>query len=224
MKETSSEEAERVEYNNQIAEGIWELTEIVLDVLFKSYERIPLCLRRVASDVQRIGGEKFDESLVLAGFFILRFVAPAIAAPESFQLECVQKAALSPENKKKLVQVSKVVQAVANNQPFKESSHLDSLNKRVSEANTRLKTFFASFKNDKACVDDSIQETDEEMFWRTHKDYKTLDPQIMSSCWTLCIRNLPDLALHALDSQDEKERKTFAVLVDVLSGLPMSSK
>ena len=91
VRETSEEERERESKNAQVALSVWQSTEMLMDVLFGSFGRVPAALRSVAYDMKVITEAKFEDyHLVLAGFFILRFVAPAVAAPSSFSLDCLR--------------------------------------------------------------------------------------------------------------------------------------
>lgn len=82
-------------------------------------------------------------TFLFSGFLILRFVAPAIAAPESFGIE--QHSSLAPI-KRRLVHISKVVQAVANRTEFRPGTHLDCLNPQVMAHAEKLKVFYDNFK------------------------------------------------------------------------------
>ena len=212
VRETSSEEAARVEKNAQTAWSVWESTEMMLKVMFESFAKVPPALVHVAYDMKTMTEHKFtDYHLVLAGFFILRFVAPAVAAPEAFGLECIRGVELTAEAKKRLLQVSKVAQAVANNVQFKESSHLDVLNEKVVIANEQLRTFFDRFvqKDAVAVAPDNS--------WKGAPN-----KAVLSKFWGFCIDNLGLVARRVAGSEMPAEKKAFAALIDCLSGLPMS--
>ena len=212
-RETSSEEHTRLEKNAGVAASVWQSTEMLLDALFNSVNQVPPLLRAAAQDMHEIAVVKFaDYHLVLAGFYVLRFIAPAVAAPSAFGLDCCRKVTLTAGAKKRLLQVSKVVQAVANNQPFKESSHLAILNPNVSAANTRLRSFF-----DQLIFDNSSVEGADD--WD-----QPVDPQVMESFWHFSISALPLLARRVHASTDPATVRVFSALVDTLTGLPMSRK
>ena len=91
VRETSEEERDRIAKNSQVAMSVWQSTEMLMDVLFQSFGQVPPALRIVAFDMKVLTEPKFvDYHLVLAGFFVLRFVAPAVAAPTSFSLDCLR--------------------------------------------------------------------------------------------------------------------------------------
>ncbi len=120
---------------------------------------------------------------------------------------------LSAEMKKRLLQVSKIIQAVANNVPFKESSHLDCLNENVAAANGQLHRFFDQFvTKDNAFVvpDDS---------WK----HASHDKATMTLFWKFCIESLPVVARRVLATEAPADAFAFSRLVDCLSGLPMSN-
>jgi hypothetical protein len=115
--------------------------------------------------------------------------------------------------KKRLLQVSKIIQAVANNVAFKESSHLDCLNDNVAAANVQLQRFFDQFvTKDAAAVmpDDS---------WKRGGHDKTT----MTSFWKFCIESLPVVGRRVLASESPADSFALSRLVDCLSGLPMSN-
>ncbi len=142
----------------------------------------------------------------------MRFIAPAIAAPLSFRLDCMRGVELTAEAKKRLLQVSKVIQAVANNVLFKESSHLDVLNEHVTRANQRLRAFFDCFvQKDAAAVAPDNG-------WK-----HAPDPHVMTSFWRFCIENVAVVARRAAATEDPADARSFSALIDCLSGLPMSN-
>jgi hypothetical protein len=52
VRETSEEEREREEKNAQVAVSVWESTEMLMDVLFTSFLKVPPALRCVAYDMK----------------------------------------------------------------------------------------------------------------------------------------------------------------------------
>lgn len=213
--ETSEEEQARKEKNAQTAQAVWRSTEIVMDALLSSFDSIPAPLRRTAFDIYSAGSAKFaDYYPVLAGFFVLRFIAPAIAAPDPTSV-----GTLSADAMKRLLQVSKVVQAIANRQPFKDGTHLAVLNPVVLAAADQLRAFFDRFKVDPSPaggpaagghVGPGVSVAD-------------LDPVVMRSCWTLFLHSLPAMARKVeMLAPTAPEYEGFIQLVDCLSGLPLS--
>jgi hypothetical protein len=181
--------------------------------MYELFDKIPGSLQDVAYDMYQITLPKFtDYHLVLAGFFVLRFVAPAVAAPRSFGLECTKSVQLSTDSKKRLLQVSKVIQAIANKTVFKESSHLDVLNENLVAANAQLREFFDKMIAKREDGKDSFEELKTPL----------TDESTMKSFWSFCIEYLPSLAKRASVSEYPAEKIVFGELIDCLSGLPMS--
>merc|ERR1711991_220290 len=107
---------------------------------------------------------------------------------------------------------SKVVQAVANNHLFKEGSHGAVLNPQLEEANRKLRVFFDQL------VEEPAEKKEES--WTASSP----DAEVLSSLWLFCIEVLPVLSRRvAVSDGVVAEAQLFAQLIDVLSGLPMSS-
>jgi len=99
-------------------ENLSNLAQKYLDAIVASLNNIPLNMRKFFNVLRQLVKQCFPESELRAigAFFFLRFVCPAIVAPQGFKV--VEDIVEDPEARRALTLVAKVLQNLAN-----ESSH-----------------------------------------------------------------------------------------------------
>lgn len=122
-----------------------ELTQRFLDTILDSYIYVPpeflrLCKCIYANSAVKFASEDFEQ-LVVAGFMFLRFICPAIAAPESFKLTPIE----TPEARRTLLLVGKILQNAANGAEFKEA-YLQDMNRFLTKNATKISNFFQKLR------------------------------------------------------------------------------
>jgi len=109
--------------------------------ILNSNDVIPFEVREIANTLQTAVLKRFPNSKYTAvgGFFFLRFVCPAVLAPETFDviLSDEHSAAL----RRPLVLVAKILQQIANDQKFNEP-HMEPLNELISKWTFKVHQFF----------------------------------------------------------------------------------
>lgn len=110
--------------------------------ILNSNDSIPFEIREIANTLQVAVLKRFPNSKysAIGGFFFLRFVCPAVLAPElcdvTFSTE-ERKSAL----RRPLVLVAKVLQQIANDQKFNEP-YMEPLNELISKWTVKVHQFF----------------------------------------------------------------------------------
>lgn len=91
--------------------------KVLLDSIFKKVDDCPYTLRRVFQVVQEETVKRFPDMRhkVVGGFFFLRFVCPAVVAPEGFGLSDIVP---DPKARRSLILVSKILQNLSNQVEF----------------------------------------------------------------------------------------------------------
>jgi len=122
-----------------------ELTQRFLDQILDSYSWVPpeflrLCKCIYSHSAVKFANEDFEQ-LVVSGFMFLRFICPAIAAPESYKLSPIE----NPEARRTLLLVGKILQNLANGVEFKEP-YLQDMNAFLSRNAQRVHNFFQKLR------------------------------------------------------------------------------
>lgn len=122
-----------------------KLSQRFLDVILSSYIWVPPEFLRLIKCIYNHSAAKFvDENcaqLVVAGFMFLRFLGPAIAAPESFRLTAIE----TPEARRTLLLVGKILQNLANGAEFKEP-YLQDMNAFLTKNANKVANFFQKLR------------------------------------------------------------------------------
>jgi len=92
-----------------------------MESILNSTQHCPLPIRNIAQYLQDAIVNKFPESKysVIGGFYFLRFLCPAIISPDGFNI-VPHDFEISPEVRRVLILVSKVIQTIANEREFNE--------------------------------------------------------------------------------------------------------
>ncbi|KAJ5072726.1 fibronectin type iii domain-containing 3ba-related [Anaeramoeba ignava] len=112
---------------NSVDVNRWRLllsAQKVLYRLSKSLDFVPIEFREISRLLQKNVNEKFPQSknISVGSFFFLRFVCPAITAPESYGLV---RRKPSDTARRHLILVAKILQNVANGTNFREAGFED---------------------------------------------------------------------------------------------------
>jgi len=123
-KTTAEEAAQNEEVQKIIAPRIQKLAQIVnqfLDAIIASMDQIPYGIRWICKQIQHLCKQKFPQATraqscsLIGGFFLLRFINPAIVTPQAFMLV---ESKLSANTRRNLTLLAKVLQNLANNIQF----------------------------------------------------------------------------------------------------------
>ncbi|KAJ6238162.1 ras gtpase-activating protein [Anaeramoeba flamelloides] len=112
----------KLKENECLIENQKLLTHYVFEIfnqILNSILQVPLPIRNIIYHLARITNKKFPDSkyLIIAGFFFLRFLTPAVVVPESINPKFVN---ISTNSRRALILISKVIQTIANRGNFKE--------------------------------------------------------------------------------------------------------
>ena len=112
----------------------------ILDQFSLSTEDIPSEIIQTCGLIQESTEEKFPHSNYrgLAAMLFLRFLCPIIVSPESNN---ITKATITPEVRRRLILVTKTIQAVVNGADSNES-YMDTVNEYVLEKQQQLNHFY----------------------------------------------------------------------------------
>jgi len=121
-----------------------------LTSFIKSIDKIPYGMRYVAMTLKDALKKKFpnakeDDILKVVGNLIYyRYMNPAIVAPDAFDIvDVTVDKGLTPDQRRNLGSIAKVLQYAASNKMFdRENSHLSSLNSYITESFAKFKKFF----------------------------------------------------------------------------------
>lgn len=109
--------------------------------VLNSNDTIPFEIREIANTLQTAVLKRFPNSKysAIGGFFFLRFVCPAVLAPELFDMSLPEER--SADLRRPLVLVAKILQQIANDQKFNEP-HMEPLNDLISKWTVKVHQFF----------------------------------------------------------------------------------
>jgi hypothetical protein len=119
------------------------LTQKFFDSIVTSATSVPPEFMRLCNRICNRAAERFPDSedLAVAGFIFLRFLCPAISSPEGFKLYPVA----TPEARRTLLLVGKILQNLANGVSFKED-YLAEMNRFLSKNELAMHEFFVKVR------------------------------------------------------------------------------
>ncbi|EFA81607.1 Ras GTPase activation domain-containing protein [Heterostelium album PN500] len=124
-------------------ERLITITQQLLDKILDSSTFCPVSIRNILRHTQERVEKKFPEmkTTVIGGFMFLRYICPAIVAPEVFGL--IQDIPTT-DSRRGLVLVSKLLQNLANEMPFGgiKEEYMTYLNRFIAENSSRIHVFF----------------------------------------------------------------------------------
>eukprot|EP01087_Luapelamoeba_hula_P001442 TRINITY_DN1115_c0_g1_i1.p1 TRINITY_DN1115_c0_g1~~TRINITY_DN1115_c0_g1_i1.p1 ORF type:complete len:2561 (-),score=353.59 TRINITY_DN1115_c0_g1_i1:117-7799(-) len=123
-------------------ENVTRVSGDFLRAIVMSTENCPLPFREICNFLKTQVGKRFPgaEHSAIGGFFMLRFLCPAIVAPDGFAL--VPPVALSPELRRGLVLTTKVLQNLANKVMFNKEPHMEEMNVFLKENMNAIEALF----------------------------------------------------------------------------------
>ncbi|KAK5581213.1 hypothetical protein RB653_001243 [Dictyostelium firmibasis] len=143
-------------------EKLITITQKLLDKILDSVDQCPLPIRQILNHTQEKVEKRFKsmKTTVVGGFIFLRFICPAIVAPEAFGLIPREEEPTS-ETRRGLVLVSKLLQNLANEMPFGsgiKEEYMSYLNDFITNNSSRIHVFFDSLAQDPTQHQQQIQQ------------------------------------------------------------------
>mmetsp|Transcript_6380 Transcript_6380/g.18071 ORF Transcript_6380/g.18071 Transcript_6380/m.18071 type:complete len:759 (+) Transcript_6380:76-2352(+) len=154
-KPTAEEAAEMADVQNIIKPRIIKLREITdefLSALIASLDSVPYGIRWICRQIRLLTTERFPDATreqvcsLIGGFYLLRFVNPAIVTPQAFMLV---ETKLSANTRRNLTLLAKVLQNLANNVQFGgvKEFFMAPLNAVLDSNKERVNTFLEKLTN-----------------------------------------------------------------------------
>eukprot|EP01097_Dermamoeba_algensis_P008941 TRINITY_DN6153_c0_g1_i1.p1 TRINITY_DN6153_c0_g1~~TRINITY_DN6153_c0_g1_i1.p1 ORF type:complete len:704 (-),score=149.43 TRINITY_DN6153_c0_g1_i1:172-2247(-) len=151
-KPTPEEAAANEEIKKLIAPRIKRLGEITdkfVDALIGSIEHVPYGIRWICKQIADLTQQKFPNSTqaqlcsLIGGFYLLRFINPAIVTPQAFMLV---ESKLGNNTRRNLTLLAKILQNLANNMQFGgvKEFYMEPLNVVLQKNKERLNGFLLS--------------------------------------------------------------------------------
>ena len=118
----------------------------VVDGVIKSLDDVPYGIRWICQQIRRLVRERFPDATreqtcsLIGGFFLLRFVNPAVVTPQAFMMV---ESKLSPSTRRNLTLLAKVLQNLANNVRFGglKEAFMQPLNGFLDRAAPKMNSF-----------------------------------------------------------------------------------
>ncbi|KAJ3447277.1 inhibitory regulator protein ira1-related [Anaeramoeba flamelloides] len=113
-RKLKQEETQDLEKN---LNNLMELTQLFFDKIMNSFEFLPVNFFKIANILKITVENKFENctNIVIAGFFFLRFICPAIISPENAE---IVKERIPVEVRRALILITKSLQNLANGVMF----------------------------------------------------------------------------------------------------------
>jgi len=148
-KVTAEEAAANGEVQNIIRPRLKKLDELAnntIDTIIASLDAVPYGIRWICKQIREFAKEKFPKATreqvcsLIGGFFLLRFVNPAIVTPNAFMLVDVK---LSANTRRNLTLLAKILQNLANNTQFGgvKEFYMSPLNDFLTGVRNKFNTF-----------------------------------------------------------------------------------
>jgi len=117
-----------------------------IDNIIKSMDTVPYGIRWICRQIRELAKGKFPQGTreqvcsLIGGFFLLRFINPAVVTPQAFMLVEVK---LSPNTRRNLTLLAKILQNLANNSEFGglKEFYMAPLNEFLSSVRVKLNLF-----------------------------------------------------------------------------------
>merc|ERR1712137_123432 len=131
--------------NSRVAE-LGRITDSFISALIDSMDRIPYGIRWICKQIRHLMITYFPTATeaqtcsMIGGFFLLRFVNPAIVTPQAFMLVDTK---LSPPTRRNLTLLAKIMQNLANNVKFGgvKEAYMEPLNVVLDRNRDRMNEF-----------------------------------------------------------------------------------
>mmetsp|Transcript_21623 Transcript_21623/g.30230 ORF Transcript_21623/g.30230 Transcript_21623/m.30230 type:complete len:756 (-) Transcript_21623:71-2338(-) len=123
-----------------------DLANRFVDNIIKSLDTVPYGIRWICKQIRDLAKEKFPTATreqvcsLIGGFFLLRFVNPAVVTPQAFMLVDVK---MSANTRRNLTLLAKILQNLANNAQFGglKEYYMAPLNEFLNNVRNKLNTF-----------------------------------------------------------------------------------
>ncbi|KAJ3412391.1 glyceraldehyde-3-phosphate dehydrogenase 1 [Chytridiales sp. JEL 0842] len=124
---------------------LMEITESLLNTIIDSIELVPYGIRWICKQIRSLTKRKYPEATdynicsLIGGFFMLRFVNPAIVTPQAYMLVDGNPA---KNPRRTLTLVAKLLQNLANKPSYAKEAYMMALNPFVENNKPRINRFF----------------------------------------------------------------------------------
>ncbi|KAI9361280.1 Rho GTPase activation protein [Zopfochytrium polystomum] len=145
----SAEEAERNPDVRAIIKPriktLMEITGSFLNTIMASIEQVPYGIRWICKQIKSLTKRKYPDATdlnicsLIGGFFMLRFINPAIVTPQAYMLIDGNP---SKHPRRTLTLVAKLLQNLANKASYSKEGYMIALNPFVEENKARINRFF----------------------------------------------------------------------------------
>jgi len=122
-----------------------ELARHVVSGIIKSIDDVPYGIRWICQQIRQLMRQKFPQATreqtcsLIGGFFLLRFVNPAVVTPQAFMMV---ETKLSPKTRRNLTLIAKLMQNLANNSAFGEKeAFMAPLNEFLKDSKSKMNDF-----------------------------------------------------------------------------------
>ncbi|KAI8832612.1 Rho GTPase activation protein [Chytriomyces cf. hyalinus JEL632] len=167
-----------------------QLVDRFLDTLMESIENVPYEIRWLCKQIWMIAKAKFPHesesniASLVGGFFLLRYINPAIVSPESILKPSeLDPIILSPNGRRTLTLVAKALQMIANKPSAVKETYMAPLIPLIQQQKIRIAHFFhqlcnvEDFQTLATTTKDEEDECSEDCF-AVFKDSDAIDLQI----------------------------------------------
>jgi len=145
QEEAAANEGVKQTIGERIAK-LGEITDLFISALINSMQTVPYGIRWICKQIRSLVKTHFPESTreqhcsMIGGFFLLRFINPAIVTPQAFMLV---DSKLSPRTRRNLTLMAKIMQNLANNVRFGgvKEFFMEPLNVALDRNRQRLNDF-----------------------------------------------------------------------------------
>jgi len=123
---------------------LMEITGSFLSTIISSINQVPYGIRWICKQIRSLTKRKYPDATdfnicsLIGGFFFLRFVNPAIVTPQAYMLVDSNP---SPNPRRTLTLVAKLLQNLANKPTYSKEGYMLSLNPFVEQNKTRINKF-----------------------------------------------------------------------------------
>lgn len=154
----------------QNRENIKLVTSSFLQIILSSIPAVPPMLREICAHIAKVVNDVWPEAKFAAvgAFMFLRFISPAIVAPETIDIQIPQDDLVI---RRGLMLVAKIIQNLANNIFFGKEAHMVVLNEFLSENIFNVTKFLSELNK---FSPSGVEEEPEEWLETTYDDTDTI--------------------------------------------------
>ncbi|KAJ1566356.1 glyceraldehyde-3-phosphate dehydrogenase 1 [Cladochytrium tenue] len=126
-------------------ETLMRITESFLNTIISSIDDVPYGIRWICKQIRSLTKRKYPDASdfnigsLIGGFFMLRFINPAIVTPQAYMLI---ESNPSKHPRRTLTLVAKLLQNLANKPSYAKESYMMALNPFVEQNKLRINKFF----------------------------------------------------------------------------------